>query len=88
MRRPQETCTSAPRSAPTTGKLSGRTPDDLRSGARVVPGEEKEDPLDFALWKSAKPGEAWDSRPGGKGRPGWQHIECSTAMSEYCSPCR
>lgn len=61
------------------GKLSGRSVDDLRAGARIAPGEEKEDPLDFALWKSAKPGEpAWDS-PWGKGRPGW-HIECS-AMS-------
>jgi cysteinyl-tRNA synthetase len=61
------------------GKLSGRDPDELRAGARVAPGEEKEDPLDFALWKSAKPGEpAWDS-PWGPGRPGW-HIECS-AMS-------
>ncbi|MDR1685920.1 MAG: cysteine--tRNA ligase [Desulfovibrio sp.] len=61
------------------GKLSGRDPDELRAGARVAPGEEKEDPLDFTLWKSAKPGEpAWDS-PWGPGRPGW-HIECS-AMS-------
>lgn len=61
------------------GKLSGRAIDDLRVGARVAPGEEKEDPLDFALWKSTKPGEpAWES-PWGPGRPGW-HIEC-TAMS-------
>ncbi|SHN64475.1 cysteine--tRNA ligase [Desulfovibrio litoralis] len=66
------------------GKLSGRSVDDLRSGARVQPGEEKEDPLDFALWKAAKPGEPyWDS-PWGKGRPGW-HIECS-AMSERYLP--
>ena len=72
------------RSFPGYGKLSGRTPDDLRSGARVVPGEEKEDPLDFALWKSAKPDEpSWES-PWGKGRPGW-HIECS-AMSEKYIP--
>lgn len=72
------------RSFPDYGKLSGRSPDDLRSGARVVPGEEKEDPLDFALWKSAKPGEpSWDS-PWGRGRPGW-HIECS-AMSEKHLP--
>ncbi len=64
------------------GKLSGRSPDDLRSGARIAPGEEKDDPLDFALWKSAKPGEpSWKS-PWGDGRPGW-HIECS-AMSEDC----
>jgi cysteinyl-tRNA synthetase len=66
------------------GKLSGRGLDDLRAGARVMPGEEKEDPLDFALWKAAKPEEpAWDC-PWGKGRPGW-HIECS-AMSEKNLP--
>jgi cysteinyl-tRNA synthetase len=60
------------------GELSGRNVDDLREGARVEPGEEKDDPLDFALWKSSKPGEpTWDS-PWGPGRPGW-HIEC-TAM--------
>jgi cysteinyl-tRNA synthetase len=68
------------RSFPEYGKLSGRDVDDLRAGARVTPGEEKEDPLDFALWKAAKPGEpSWES-PWGKGRPGW-HLECS-AMSE------
>ncbi len=68
------------RSFPGYGKLSGRDVEDLRSGARVAPGEEKEDPLDFALWKAAKPGEPmWDS-PFGQGRPGW-HLECS-AMSE------
>lgn len=62
------------------GKLSGRDINDMRAGARIQPGEEKEDPLDFALWKSAKPGEpSWEC-PWGKGRPGW-HIECS-AMSE------
>jgi cysteinyl-tRNA synthetase len=61
------------------GKLSHRNVDDLKSGARIDPTELKEDPLDFALWKGAKPGEpAWDS-PWGPGRPGW-HIECS-AMS-------
>lgn len=61
------------------GKLSRRQVDDMRSGARIAPDEAKDDPLDFALWKAAKPGEpAWDS-PWGKGRPGW-HIECS-AMS-------
>ncbi len=66
------------------GKLSGRSVDDMRAGARVLPGEEKEDPLDFALWKGAKPGEpSWDS-PWGPGRPGW-HIECS-AMSEKHLP--
>ncbi|KHK04103.1 cysteine--tRNA ligase [Desulfovibrio sp. TomC] len=62
------------------GKLSGRDVEDMRSGARVAPGEEKEDPLDFALWKASKPGEpVWES-PFGPGRPGW-HLECS-AMSE------
>jgi cysteinyl-tRNA synthetase len=61
------------------GKLSGKSLEDLRAGARVEVDEAKRDPLDFALWKSAKPGEpAWDS-PWGPGRPGW-HIECS-AMS-------
>ncbi len=62
------------------GKLSGRDIDEMRSGARVAPGDEKEDPLDFALWKSAKVGEPFWESPWGQGRPGW-HIECS-AMSE------
>jgi cysteinyl-tRNA synthetase len=62
------------------GKLSKRHLDDLKSGARVEPGEQKRDPLDFALWKAAKPGEIHWSSPWGEGRPGW-HIECS-AMSE------
>jgi cysteinyl-tRNA synthetase len=58
------------------GKLSHRNVDEMRSGARIAPDERKDDPLDFALWKGAKPGEpAWDS-PWGPGRPGW-HIECS-----------
>ena len=61
------------------GRLSGKRLADLRAGARVEVDESKRDPLDFVLWKHAKPGEpAWDS-PWGKGRPGW-HIECS-AMS-------
>ena len=64
------------------GQLSGRHLDDLRAGARVEVDEAKADPLDFVLWKSAKPDEPyWDS-PWGKGRPGW-HIECS-AMSTHC----
>lgn len=64
---------------PDYGKLSGKDPHELRAGARVEVGEAKREPLDFALWKAAKPGEpAWDS-PWGAGRPGW-HIECS-AMS-------
>ncbi|MEJ5305685.1 MAG: cysteine--tRNA ligase [Ignavibacteria bacterium] len=58
------------------GKLSGKNLDELISGARVDVNEQKKNPADFALWKSAKPGEPyWDS-PWGKGRPGW-HIECS-----------
>ncbi len=62
------------------GKLSGKSLEDLRAGERVDVDRAKEDPLDFVLWKSAKPGEpTWES-PWGKGRPGW-HIECS-AMSE------
>jgi cysteinyl-tRNA synthetase len=61
------------------GRLSGKRLADLRAGARVEVDESKRDPLDFVLWKHAKPGEpSWDS-PWGKGRPGW-HIECS-AMS-------
>lgn len=61
------------------GKLSGRRLEDMRAGSRVDVDERKEDPADFALWKSAKPGEpSWES-PWGPGRPGW-HIECS-AMS-------
>lgn len=61
------------------GKLSHRNVDEMRSGARISVDERKEDPLDFALWKGAKPGEpSWES-PWGAGRPGW-HIECS-AMS-------
>ena len=64
------------------GKLSGKKPEELRAGARVEVNESKRDPLDFVLWKRAKPGEpAWDS-PWGPGRPGW-HIECS-AMSTTC----
>jgi cysteinyl-tRNA synthetase len=70
------------RSMPDYGKLSRRTLDSMMAGARIEPGEEKEDPMDFALWKAAKPGEpAWDS-PWGKGRPGW-HIECSAMSLKY-----
>lgn len=66
----------------TYGRLSGEQPDDLRAGARVDVDEAKDDPLDFVLWKAAKPGEpSWDS-PWGAGRPGW-HIECS-AMATRC----
>ena len=69
-------------SMPDYGKLSHRTLDSMMSGARVEPEEEKEHPMDFALWKAAKPGEpSWDS-PWGKGRPGW-HIECSSMSLRY-----
>lgn len=64
------------------GQLSGRTLDELQSGARVEVDVKKADPLDFALWKKAKPGEpAWES-PWGLGRPGW-HIECSVMSLKY-----
>ncbi len=69
-------------SFPGYGRLSGKRVEDLRAGARVEVEEAKEDALDFALWKAAKPDEpSWDS-PWGPGRPGW-HIECS-AMSTEC----
>ncbi|RUL54730.1 MULTISPECIES: cysteine--tRNA ligase [Lysinibacillus] len=64
------------------GKLSHQSIDDLKVGARIEAGEKKEDPLDFALWKAAKPGEIkWES-PWGEGRPGW-HIECSVMAREH-----
>ena len=64
------------------GKLSHQPLEDLEAGARIQIGETKEDPMDFALWKGAKPDEpSWDS-PWGKGRPGW-HIECSTMAKRY-----
>lgn len=67
------------------GCLSGRSVDEMRSGARVEVNEAKEDPLDFALWKFAKPGEiSWNS-PWGAGRPGW-HIECSAMSLRYLGP--
>ncbi|MDY4475784.1 cysteine--tRNA ligase [Mitsuokella sp.] len=64
------------------GKLSGRDLEDMKAGARIEVDTRKHHPMDFALWKSAKPGEPfWDS-PWGKGRPGW-HIECSTMSLKY-----
>ncbi|MDH3365396.1 MAG: cysteine--tRNA ligase [Thermoplasmata archaeon] len=64
------------------GKLSGQTLDQMITGTRKEPGEDKRDPMDFALWKAAKPGEiSWDS-PWGKGRPGW-HIECSAMCLKH-----
>lgn len=67
---------------PEYGKLSGQNVEEMKAGARIEPGDKKKSPLDFALWKNAKPGEpAWDS-PWGKGRPGW-HIECSVMSSKF-----
>jgi cysteinyl-tRNA synthetase len=67
---------------PEYGKLSGRDLSELQAGARVEVNPDKRDPLDFALWKGAKPGEpTWDS-PWGPGRPGW-HIECSAMAARY-----
>ncbi len=64
------------------GKLSHQPLEDLESGARIDVNDDKEDPMDFALWKKQKPGEpAWDS-PWGMGRPGW-HIECSAMANKY-----
>ncbi|MFH2093878.1 MAG: cysteine--tRNA ligase [Pseudomonadota bacterium] len=64
------------------GQLSGRNPDDMQAGARIAVDEKKANPLDFTLWKPAKPGEpSWES-PWGAGRPGW-HIECSAMSYEY-----
>jgi cysteinyl-tRNA synthetase len=66
----------------TYGQLSGQGIDDLKAGARIEVGEQKHSPLDFALWKGAKPGEpSWPS-PWGPGRPGW-HIECSAMAHRY-----
>jgi len=64
------------------GKLSHQSIDDLKVGARIEAGEKKDDPLDFALWKAAKPGEIHWSSPWGEGRPGW-HIECSVMAREH-----
>jgi cysteinyl-tRNA synthetase len=70
---------------PTYGRLSGKKLEDLRAGSRVEVDESKRDPLDFVLWKHAKPGEpAWDS-PWGMGRPGW-HIECSAMAVALLGP--
>ena len=64
------------------GKLSGKVLEELEAGARIEVEEQKEDPLDFVLWKAAKPGEPSWSSPWGEGRPGW-HIECSV-MGKCC----
>jgi cysteinyl-tRNA synthetase len=67
------------------GKLSGKKIDDLRSGSRVQVDDAKLDPLDFVLWKRAKPGEPSWSSPWGEGRPGW-HIECSAMSTSLLGP--
>ncbi len=68
------------------GKLANRKTDELEAGARVEVDEQKEDPLDFALWKFAKPGEPrWPFEPYGDGRPGW-HIECSAMARALLDP--
>ena len=64
------------------GKLSHQPLEDLEAGARISVGEIKEDPMDFCLWKGAKPGEPFWESPWGKGRPGW-HIECSAMSTRY-----
>lgn len=73
-------------SFPRYGKLSNRNLDELEAGARIEVGEHKDDPLDFALWKFAKPGEPkWPFEPYGDGRPGW-HIECSAMARALLDP--
>jgi cysteinyl-tRNA synthetase len=70
------------RKAADYGKLAHRTLESMMAGARIEPGEDKEYPMDFALWKASKPGEpSWES-PWGQGRPGW-HIECSAMSLKY-----
>lgn len=64
------------------GKLSHQPLEDLEAGARIMVGDIKKDPMDFALWKAAKPGEPYWESPWGKGRPGW-HIECSAMVCRY-----
>jgi cysteinyl-tRNA synthetase len=64
------------------GKLAHRSLDDMMAGARIEPGEGKEHPMDFALWKASKPGEPFWQSPWGRGRPGW-HIECSAMSVKY-----
>src|SRR4029453_11754527 len=70
---------------PEYGKLSGRDLAELQAGARVEVNPDKRDPLDFALWKGAKPGEPTWASPWGPGRPGW-HIECSAMAGRYLGP--
>ena len=68
------------------GALSGRNTEELIAGVRIEPNKKKRDPLDFALWKKAKPEEGWSwDSPWGPGRPGW-HIECTTMIHKYLGP--
>ena len=67
------------------GKLSGRTLEDMKAGARIEVDDKKKHPMDFALWKSSKEGEPYWSSPWGEGRPGW-HIECSAMALKYLGP--
>jgi cysteinyl-tRNA synthetase len=70
------------RNVPDYGKLAHRSLDSMMAGARIEAGEEKEHPMDFALWKASRPGEPWWESPWGRGRPGW-HIECSAISLKY-----
>jgi len=70
------------RNVPGYGRLAHRSLDDMMAGARIEPGEDKEHPMDFALWKASKPGEPFWESPWGRGRPGW-HIECSAMSLKY-----
>jgi len=70
------------KSIPDYGKLSHRSLESMMTSCSIEMGKEKEHPMDFALWKAAKPGEPWWESPWGKGRPGW-HIECSTMSLKY-----
>lgn len=70
------------RKAKEYGRLSGQSYEQTQAGARIEPGEDKREPMDFALWKAAKPGEVYWQSPWGKGRPGW-HIECSAMCLKF-----
>jgi cysteinyl-tRNA synthetase len=70
---------------PDYGSLSGRRIEDMKAGSRIDVDERKMHPMDFALWKGAKPGEPWWESPWGHGRPGW-HIECSVMSNYFLGP--
>jgi cysteinyl-tRNA synthetase len=73
------------KSFPAYGELGQRDLEEMQAGARVEVDPRKEDPMDFALWKSSKPGEPWWASPWGAGRPGW-HIECSAMAMKHLGP--